>query len=347
MQRNRLGRTDIMVTDICLGTMTWGVQNTQAEGHAQIDYALDAGVNFMDTAEVYAIPGAPETYGKTETIIGTWFKNNGKRDRWILASKVAGGQSNPWVRNGDRPTRAGIFEAVEGSLKRLQTDYIDLYQIHWPARPHAQFEKSWAFDAGKQDPAETHDHMLEALDALGDMVKQGKIRHVGVSNESAWGIGKFLTLAEKHDLPRLVSVQNEYNLIRRHFDLDLSEVTQHEQVGLLAYSPLASGILTGKYLDGATPAGTRGALQRGGLWRNNEFSAPAVRAYIDIAQKHGLDIAQMAIAFCLTRHFMTSVIIGATSMAHLKTNIAAADLVLDDAVLADINAVHRLYPRTI
>jgi aryl-alcohol dehydrogenase-like predicted oxidoreductase len=346
MKRNKLGRTDLKVTEICLGTMTWGVQNTEAEGHAQIDHALEAGINFIDTAEVYAVPPTAETYGKTETIIGNWFKKTGKRDQWILASKISGGKNNPWIRNGSRPGKATVRQAVEASLKRLQTDHIDLYQIHSAARGHFHFDGSWDFLPENQNPSEVHNNLFEVLEAMGEMVKEGKIRHLGLSNESTWGIGKFLSLAEKHGLPRVVSVQNEYNLLRRHFDLDLAELSRHEDVGLLAYSPLASGVLTGKYLDGAVPAGSRGAIQTGGVWRHNKYSEPAVRAYVDLAREHGLDVSQMSIAFCLTRPFMTSVIIGATSLEQLKTDIGALDITLSDAVLAEISALYRRFPRT-
>jgi aryl-alcohol dehydrogenase-like predicted oxidoreductase len=347
MKLNTLGRTDLKVTEICLGTMTWGQQNSEADGHAQIDHALEAGINFMDTAEVYAIPANAGSYGKTETIIGNWFKKTGKRDQWILASKISGGKNNPWIRGGTRPSRATVREAVEASLRRLQTDYIDLYQIHSAARGHFHFDGSWDFHPENQVPEDVHANLLEVLEAMGEMVTEGKIRHLGLSNESTWGIGKFLSLAEQHGLPRVVSVQNEYNLLRRHFDLDLAELSHHEDVGLLAYSPLASGVLTGKYLDGAVPAGSRAAIQPGGVWRHNEYSEPAVRAYVNLAKDYGLDVSQMSIAFCLTRPFMTSVIIGATSMEQLKTDIAAGSLRLSDEVLSAIQAVHRRFPRTI
>lgn len=346
MKLKKLGRTDIDVTEICLGTMTWGVQNTEADAHNQIDYALDAGVNFMDTAEVYAIPSSPETYGKTEEYIGSWFKKSGKRDRFVLATKISGGGQS-WIREASKPSRASVREAVEGSLKRLQTDYIDLYQVHYAARGHYHFGGAWKFEPHTQDRAQVLDQIEDALLGLGDMVKEGKIRQIGLSNETAWGIGQWLKLAERNDLPRVVSVQNEYSLIQRVFDLDLAELSHHENVGLLAYSSLASGVLTGKYLDGKVPAGSRGAIQTGGLWRNNEHSEPAVRAYVDLAKKHGLDVSQMAIAFALTRPFMTSVIIGATSMDHLKTDIGAADLELSPELLSEINAIYRKYPRAL
>jgi aryl-alcohol dehydrogenase-like predicted oxidoreductase len=346
MKMKPLGHSDLMVSELCLGTMTWGKQNTEAEGHAQIDYALDQGLSFMDTAEVYAIPADATTYGRTETIIGTWFKTTGKRDRWVLATKVHGGGAK-WIRNGRKADGASIREAVEGSLRRLQTDYIDLYQIHGPWRGHYHFEHSWAYAPHTQpQKEEILEVMRDGLTTLGALVKEGKIRHIGVSNESPWGIAQFLRIADETGLPRLVSVQNEYNLIRRLFDLDLAELSHHEKVGLLAYSPLAAGVLTGKYLDGQMPTGSRGDVS-GGIWRQNEFSTPATEAYIDLARQHGLDIAQMAIAFCLTRPFMNAVIVGATSLDQLKTDIAARDIVLSPELLGAIDAVFRRFPRPI
>jgi aryl-alcohol dehydrogenase-like predicted oxidoreductase len=340
----KLGRTDIEVTEICLGTMTWGVQNTEADAHNQIDYALDAGINFMDTAEVYAIPATADTYGKTESYIGSWFRKTGKRDKFVLATKISGGGTS-WIRNGAPPNRNSVREAVEGSLKRLQTDYIDLYQVHYAARGHYHFGTAWNYAPHNQDRSQVIEQMQDALQGLGDMVREGKIREIGLSNETAWGIDQWLQLSERHDLPRVASVQNEYSLLQRVFDLDLAELSHHENVGLLAYSSLASGVLTGKYLDGKIPSGTRGAIQPGGLWRNNEYSAPAVRAYLELARKHDLDIAQMAIAFALTRPFMTSVIIGATSIQQLKTDIWASRITLSPELLKEIDAIYRKYPR--
>ena len=256
MHFKTLGRTDLSVTDICLGTMTWGSQNTEDEGHRQIAMARDAGINFMDTAEVYAVPGSPQTSGRTEEIIGNWFAANKDRDNWVLATKIVGGGS-AHIRDGQRPSRASVREALEGSLRRLQTDYVDLYQIHWASRGHYNFENYWRFDPTTQDTADTLANMAEVLEALGDLVKEGKIRHFGLSNETSWGLAQWLRLAEQHGLPRVVSVQNEYSLIRRIFDHDLAEFSHHEDVGLLAYSPLAGGLLTGKYFDGATPPGSR------------------------------------------------------------------------------------------
>ncbi len=345
MKMNRLGRTDIEVSEICLGTMTWGLQNSEAEGHAQMDYALEQGVNFFDTAEMYAVPPSAETFGKTEEIIGTWFKSTGKRDQVVLASKVAGG-GRPWVRGGRGIDAAGVREAVEGSLRRLQTDHIDLYQIHWPRRGHYHFEGSWDYNPFTQNREEVLPNILEVLEAMGELVKEGKIRHFGLSNETAWGTMQYLKFAEQHGLPRVQSIQNEYNFLRRYYDLDLAELAYHEDIGLLAYSPLAAGALTGKYLGGQLPAGTRGAIA-GSAYRSNELTEPAIRAYLALADKHGLDISQMAIAFCLTKPFMTSVIIGATSMEQLKIDIAAKDVTLSSEVLEGIQQIFMRYARTL
>ncbi|HEV7275766.1 MAG TPA: aldo/keto reductase [Devosiaceae bacterium] len=345
MKMKKLGRSNIAVSEICLGTMTWGLQNSEAEGHAQMDYALDQGINFFDTAEMYAVPPSADTYGRTEEIIGTWFKNTGNRDRVVLASKVAGG-GRPWVRGGRGVDGPSVREAVEGSLRRLQTDRIDLYQVHWPRRGHYHFEGSWDYNPYLQNRDEVLPNILEVLEALGELVKEGKILQIGLSNETAWGAMQYLRFAEQHGLPRIQTIQNEYNLLRRYYDLDLAELAFHEDVGLLAYSPLAAGALTGKYLGGVLPPGTRGAVA-GSQYRNNEYTEPAIRAYIELAKKHGLDVCQMAIAFCLTKPFMTSVIIGATSMEQLRTDIAAADLELSSEVLDDIQRIFMRYPRTL
>ncbi|WEJ59008.1 aldo/keto reductase [Devosia sp. FJ2-5-3] len=345
MELKHLGRTDLKVTDICLGTMTWGSQNTEAEGHAQIARARDIGINFMDTAELYAVPGSPQTSGRTEEIIGNWFQNNKDRDSWILASKIGGGGS-PHLRNGHRADGASILEAVEASLRRLKTDYIDLYQIHWASRGSYNFEGSWTYQPHRQDSSDVLDNLTDMLETLGALVAQGKIRHIGVSNETTWGVLQYLRIAEAMGYPRLVSIQNEYNLLRRHFDLDLAEMSHHEDVGLLAYSPLAGGLLTGKYFDGAVPAGSRKDYQKG-FWRLNEHSERAAKEYHALAHRHGLDPVQMAIAFCRTRPFMTSTIIGATSLEQLDHVLAARELVLSAEVLSDIDALHRRHPRPI
>lgn len=345
MKMKTLGRTDISVSEICLGTMTWGKQNTEAEGHAQMDYAIEHGINFFDTAEMYAVPPDASTYGKTEEIVGTWFKKTGKRDQIVLASKVAGG-GRPWVRNGRGIDGPSVREAVEGSLRRLQTDRIDLYQIHWPRRGHYHFEGSWDYNPYLQDREAVLPNMLEVLQVMGELVREGKILHFGLSNESAWGTMQYLKLSMELGLPRVQTIQNEYNFLRRYYDMDLAELAFHEDVGLLAYSPLAAGAISGKYLGGVLPAGTRGAIA-GSAYRNNQYTEPAIRAYIALAEKHGLDVNQMAIAFCLTKPFMTSVIIGATTMEQLKVNIAAADIELSEAVMNEIQQIFMRYARTL
>ena len=345
MKLKPLGRTDLRVTEICLGTMTWGSQNTEAEGHAQIDMALDRGVNFMDTAELYAVPGSPETSGRTEEIIGNWLARTGKRDKWIIASKIGGGGS-AFLRNGQRADGPSIRIALEQSLRRLKTDYLDLYQIHWASRGSYNFDGSWTYAPHKQNTVDVLANIEDMLDTLGALVKEGKIRHVGVSNETTWGIGQWLRLAQEKGVPRLVSVQNEYNLLRRHFDLDLAELSHHENVGLLAYSPLAGGMLTGKYQNGAVPKPSRADYQKG-FWRYNAFSDAAVAEYLRLAARHGLDPAQMAVAFALARPFMTSVIVGATSTTQLANSLAALDVTLSPQLLAGIDAIHRRYPRPI
>ena len=343
MQYRKLGRTDIDVSLICLGTMTWGMQNTEDEGHEQMDYALTRGVNFFDTAEMYAVPPSAETCGKTEEIIGTWFKSRKNRDKVILASKVAG-PGMPWIRGGDyKIDRANITQALEGSLKRLQTDYIDLYQLHWPNRGGYQFSQHWDY-APKFDPAAAEENFLEVLHTLNEFITAGKIRNIGLSNESAWGTMKYLRLSEENDLPRMASVQNEYSLLYRLFEPDMHEVAAAEDCGLLAWSPLARGIISGKYLNGARPKGARLTISDREDFRLNEHVDSAVSAYIAVAEKHGLDVCQMALAFVNQQPFVTSNIIGATSMEQLKSNIDSVDITLSSAVLADIAAVRRKYP---
>ena len=346
MKFNKLGRTDLSVSEICLGTMTWGRQNTEQDAHDQLDYALDHEINFIDTAELYAVPTSKESQGLTEEYIGTWFKKTGRRDDVIVATKVAG-KGVPWIREGQKIEPSSIRAAVEGSLKRLQTDYVDLYQLHWPNRGHYHFENAYTYDPSTQDTQAELANMLEVLETLDALIRDGKIRHIGLSNETAWGTMQYLRLSEMHDLPRMASIQNEYGLLRRYFDHDLAEVSHHENVGLLAYSALAAGALSGKYLGGVIPKGTRGELASGATYRNNPHSEPAINAYIDVAKKHGLDVCQMGLKFALDRPFMTSVIIGATSMEQLKTDIAAKDISLSDEVLEDINKVYRQFPKPI
>lgn len=344
MQYKKLGDTDIDVSLICLGTMTFGEQNTPAEGFQQMDYAVDQGVNFFDTAELYAIPPKAETYGRTEEIIGDWFQKTGKRKEIILATKVVGAAGHlPWIRGGKaRLEKAQINEAVDGSLKRLQTDYIDLYQIHWPQRPVNSFGKL-GFDQNFVTGREA-EVILETLQTMADLVKAGKIRHVGLSNETPWGVMTYLRLAAEHGLPRVVSIQNPYNLLNRSFDVGLAEMALQERVGLLAYSPLAAATLTGKYLDGKIPPGTRRAIDT----RSSRYDRPnvdaIVRKYLAIAEKHGLDAAQMALAYVNTRPFTTSNIIGATTMDNLKINIASIEVTLSAEVVAAIEQVHSEHP---
>lgn len=347
MKMNRLGRTDILVSEICLGTMTWGSQNSAEEAFAQMDYALEHGVNFFDTAELYpTTPLSAETYADTERLMGDWFEKTGKRDQVVLATKVAG-PGRPYIREGKPITGAVVKEALDASLKRLKTDYVDLYQIHWPNRGHFHFRGAWNYNPYKQDKAQAAADIAEILEALGDCVKAGKLKAFGLSNETTWGTQKYLSLAEAKGLPRVATIQNEYNLLYRHYDLDLAELSHHEDVGLLAYSPLAGGILSGKYLEGQKPAGSRGSINGDIGGRLVPQQQAATRAYVDLAKSHGLDPSAMALAFCLTRPFMASVIIGATTMDQLKVNIGAADLKLLDDVMAEIAKIHREYPMPI
>lgn len=346
MKYNLLGRTDLKVSELCLGSMTWGTQNTEAEAHQQISFAVDRGVNFIDTAELYpTTPLSAETQGLTEAYIGTWLKKNGNRDKVVIATKItSSGDRLKWIRNAGGISPTELPKAVDGSLKRLQTDVIDLYQLHWPMRGSYHFRQNWTFDPTKQDRSQTENEIYETLDALGKLIAAGKIRHVGLSNESAWGTAKFLDLAKTNNFPRIVSIQNEYSLMCRQFDTDLAELSHHEDVGLLAYSPLAAGLLSGKYLDGAVPAASRKALIPTLHDRHCGSADDAVRAYVAVAQQNGLDPSQMALAFCLTRPFMTSAIIGATTMEQLEINLGAANVALTDKVLDDLHAVYQQYP---
>ncbi|WP_448191804.1 aldo/keto reductase [Azospirillum sp. sgz301742] len=343
MQYRPLGRTGLEVSAIGLGTMTWGRQNTEAEGHAQMDLAFDHGVNFWDTAEMYAIPPIAESYGRTEEIIGTWFKRHAGRDRIILATKAIGAAHGgfPWVRGGNaKLDRANVTAAVDASLKRLQTDVIDLYQLHWPDRVTNRFgQRSYA-----HKPQQDGTPLAETLAVLGDLIQAGKIRHIGLSNESPWGVMTCLKLAETQGLPRIASVQNAYNLLNRTYEDGLSEIGLREDVGLLAYSPLGAGTLSGKYLGGVVPPGTRRAIDH----RKSRYATPnadaATQAYLDVARRHGLSPTQMAIAFVLRQDFVASALIGATNMEDLKSNIGALDVTLSDEVMQEIEAVHARLP---
>lgn len=345
MKRVELGRTGIEVSGLCLGTMTWGNQNSEAEAHEQLDHARECGIDFIDTAEVYPVnPVSPETAGFTESYIGSWIASRGGRDRFALATKI-GGKGNLGWRDGAPITPRTIREALEGSLRRLRTDYVDLYQFHWPNRGHYHFRKMWGWDPSKQpSKAEIEDDMIACLETVQALVTEGKIRQFGLSNETAWGMSEWLRLAEAGHGPRAASVQNEYSLMYRVHDTDMAELTVHEDVTLLAYSPLAVGMLTGKYSGGKVPAGSR-------LARNGDLGGRAVpRAfaiadkYAELAERHGLDPATMAIGWILTRPFPVVPIIGASSLAQLEQSIAGAEVVLSPELLAEIEAIGRDNP---
>ncbi len=344
MQYSELGRTGVRVSRVCLGTMTWGQQNTEAEGHAQMDLALDRGVNFFDTAEMYAVPPRPETQGSTERIIGSWFAaDRSRRDKVVLATKAAGRGPMSWLRDaggGVRQTRAQLDEAITKSLLRLQTDYIDLYQLHWPDRPLQVFGGAHFVDQGTTDsePFET------ILESLARHVEAGRIRHIGVSNESAWGVMRFVAESQARGLPRMASIQNAYNLVNRTFETGLAEVSLREDVGLLAYSPLGQGYLTGKYRGGALPEGARKTLFN----RLSRYEGPgaerAIDSYLDLAASRGIAPEALALKFCDTRPFVTSTIIGATSVAQLEADLAAFDLAWTDELETAVNALHAEQP---
>ncbi|WP_018233055.1 NADP(H)-dependent aldo-keto reductase [Thioalkalivibrio thiocyanodenitrificans] len=340
MEKRKLGNTGIDVSVICLGTMTWGEQNTEAEAHSQLDHALERGVNFIDTAELYPVPPMEETRGRTESIIGTWLKRTGRRDRVVLASKVSGpGEWVNYIRGGPRLDRTQMTDALDDSLRRLNTDYLDLYQVHWPARP-TNFFGNLGY-THEEDPDATP--IEETLEALDEFVRQGKVRHVGVSNETPWGVMEYLRLARERDWPRMVSIQNPYNLLNRSFEVGLAEMAIREHVGLMAYSPMGFGVLSGKYLD-STPANARITLFPRFARYSNAHGVEATRAYVELARAHGLSPAQMALAFVNSRPFLTSTIIGATSMAQLEEDIESAELVLGDEVLEAIETIHTRHP---
>lgn len=344
MEYRPLGKTDIKVSKICLGTMTFGEQNTEADAHQQLDYAFEQGINFIDAAEMYPVPINAETQGRTEQYIGTWLKQRADRDKIILASKVAGPgrkEALGHLRDGPRLSKEHILQACDASLKRLQTDYIDLYQVHWPSRSTNYFGQL-GYRYGKDHHPET---IEETLRALGELVAAGKVRQIGLSNETPWGVAEYLSLAKELSLPRIVSVQNPYSLLNRSYEVGLAEFAHRSSVGLLAYSPLAFGVLSGKYVNGQRPEGTR--LTRWGQYftrYTHEHAQKTTQHYVELAQKHGLDPAQMALAYVNSRPFLTANIIGATSMEQLRSNIASADLVLSDEVLKGIEAIHEAHP---
>ena len=341
MNYKKLGITDIKVSTICLGTMTWGEQNTQEEGFEQMSYALDQGVNFWDTAELYAIPPKEETFGHTEKIIGNWFTKTKKRDEIILATKVAG-PAREYIRGGgNNYTLNRMTEALNDSLKRLKTDYIDLYQLHWPERNTNAFGRLGYQHNDNKDWNKFEDVLCH----LEKFVKEGKIREVGLSNETPWAVSKCLDLAKKHNLPRMMSIQNPYSLLNRAYEVGLAEISIREEIGLLGYSPLASGYLTGKYRNNQLPKNSR--IERDGdFWTryNKPNSTEAVDAYYEIAKKYNINFTKMSLKFCEIQPFMTSVIIGATTMDQLKTNIESVSINLNDEIINEINEIQKIYP---
>ncbi len=341
MEYRKLGSTELSVSLIGLGTMTWGEQNSEHDAHTQIDYALSQGVNFLDAAEMYPVPPKPETQGLTETYIGTWLAKTGRRNDIVLATKAAGpvrqAHQPRHLRNGEtHHDLKNLTQAVNSSLQRLQTDYIDLYQLHWPDRSTNTFGRlgyPWIED-------EETVSIEETLAALAELIKDGKIRYVGVSNETPWGVGQFLKASEKLGLPRIVSIQNPYNLLNRTFEIGLSEFSHREKVGLLAYSPLAFGTLTGKYLNGARPEGSRLALFERFVRYSKPEATQAITEYINLAKKHNLSSAQFALAFVNSRPFVSSTLIGATTLDQLKENIISHEVTLSEDILNEIDAIH-------
>jgi aryl-alcohol dehydrogenase-like predicted oxidoreductase len=342
MKTFMLGNTDIHLPKICLGTMTWGEQNTEAEAHEQLDYAVnERGITFLDTAEIYPIPPSPEKTGLTETYIGNWLEKRGKRDDLFVATKLSPATFMKHRPNKGRLDEKSVREAVEGSLNRLKTDYIDLYQIHWPVRTTNFF--------GKRGVEEITDEVAtsiqEILESLQVMVREGKIKHIGVSNETPWGVNEYLRLAREKGLPRIQSIQNQYSLLNRTFEVGLSEIAMREKISLLAYSVLSMGVLSGKYLGGTFPKGSRFELSNRNVERYNPARAQAaIAAYVELAHKYNLDPAHLAYGYALTKKFVGSVIIGASSLEQLKTAVDAADIQLPEELLKDVAAIYELYP---
>ena len=342
MNYRKLGDTDLKVSTICLGTMTWGEQNSENEAFDQMDYALHQGVNFWDTAEIYSVPPKKETYGHTETIIGNWFKKSKRRDEVILASKVAG-PARSYIRNGENSfVGKNLREALDGSLKRLQTDYIDLYQLHWPERNVNSFGK---LGYNHMEDEKEWNNFEDTLENLKKYIDEGKIRFIGISNETPWGTTKFLQVSKEKNLPRMMSIQNPYNLLNRTYEIGLAEISIRDKVGLLAYSPLASGYLSGKYRNNQLPKNSR--IERDGdFW--TRYDKPntnkAVDKYFEISKKYNLNFAQMSLKFCEIQKFVTSVIIGATTMEQLKTDIESVNVKLSEEIEKEINNVQKIYP---
>lgn len=347
MKYNKLGSSDLSVSEICLGSMTWGVQNSQSEANQQIELALSKGINFIDTAELYAIPPAPETYGKTETIIGNWLNTNkSKRKDLIIATKIAG-PTIDWVRNGGPITGEAVINSVDASLKRLQIDYIDLYQLHWPNRMIPHFRQHWPnqIQLSQTDPISQRSMMLDILEGLQTCINAGKIRYCGLSDDTPWGIQTYLALSKEHNLPRMVSIQNEFNLLHTKDWPYLIEQCIHENIAYLPWSPLAGGMLSGKYLNGARPEGSRWTLtQRQGLFRDNPMTQGAIKGYVSIAEKYNISAAQLALAWCKQIDGVTSTIIGATKLTQLEEDIKAFSLNMEEEILTEISEAFRQYP---
>jgi aryl-alcohol dehydrogenase-like predicted oxidoreductase len=342
MKYTHLPHTDIEVSKLCLGTMTWGRQNTEAEGHEQMDFALENGINFFDTAEMYPIPATKERYADTEKIIGNWFKKNRNRDKVVLATKIVGrSEGTKFIRNTGI-NRENILAAVDGSLKRLQTDYIDLYQLHWPDRSTNFFGKrGYKYNAGDH----WEDNFHQILETLRDLIREGKIRHIGVSNETPWGAMRYLEESKVHrDLPRMITIQNPYSLLNRTFEIGLAEISHRENLGLLSYSPMGFGVLSGKYLGGRKPGNTRVTLFPNYNRYSGETAVRATQKYFELAQANNMSLAQMALAFVNSRPFVTSNIIGTTSIRQLKENIASIDVQLSPELIKGIESIHREIP---
>ena len=342
MEFIKLGNSDLEVSKLCLGTMTFGEQNSQEDGFEQMDYALEQGINFFDTAELYSIPARAETQGSTEKILGNYFEERKNREQVILASKVTG-PGMKWIRDGKGYNGKTIREALDASLKRLKTDYIDLYQLHWPMRPTYQFTEYFS-PQRKFNKEETEAHITENIQTLSDLIKEGKIKHYGLSNETAWGSMKYLEIAKNSGLPAPISIQNEYSLLCRKFEPELAEVSMAENLALLAWSPLSGGLLSGKYLHGNYPKGARLSSFIGHRWRQKENTEAALEAYKQVAEKHKTSLAKLAIAFTAHRPFTSIPILGATKMTQLKENIDAFKLKLSEEILNDINEVRKKFP---
>jgi aryl-alcohol dehydrogenase-like predicted oxidoreductase len=339
MRTRKLGNSGIEVSQICLGTMTWGEQNTEAQAHQQLDYAVGEGVNFIDAAEMYPVPPKAETQGRTEEYLGSWLARRGRRDDLVIATKVIGPGEFAWIRGGPRLDRASVLAACDTSLRRLRSDYIDLYQVHWPARSTNYFGQLGyraTFDRAATPIAET-------LEAMHELVRLGKVRHIGISNETPWGVSEYFRLSDAAGLPRPVAIQNPYNLLNRSFEVGLAEYAHRDKLVLLAYSPLAFGMLSGKYLDGARPADGRITLFSRFSRYNGEQAERATAEYVALARRHGLDPAQMALAFVNSRPFVAANIIGATTMEQLRANIASAGVKLGNEVQQGIEEIHRRY----